>query len=261
VSAVPAVGHILPLLDLAGALRAAGHDVLFATHQDRHTLIEDAGLPAVAAGMSHTAMVQERLRRWPETISQPATKWAGRMWTEIMAPSTLRDLRRIIGEWSPHVVMHDEGDYGAPVAAAEVGIPWITHAWGSPLRSMAELTGLEPLVTDLWASRNLIAPPFGGLYRHGLVNPCPPFLQEQVAGAPVVWPLRPRPLQQQEPPVSADAYVGFGTVPTFADAPDELTASIRACIARGMRVVVTVPDPQLRQRLATIDENLVDARA
>lgn len=260
-SAVPAVGHILPMLDLAASIQAAGHEVRFATHADHHTVIEEAGLCALAAGVSGPSMVQERLRRWPETSSQPATEWAGRMWTEIMAPTTLRDLRGIIDGWSPHVVVHDEGDFGAPVAAAEAGIPWITHGWGSPPRSMAELIGLEPLVADLWASCGLTPPRFAGLYHHALINPCPPLLQGETPGASVVWPLRPQPLRQQAPSLPADAYIGFGTVPTFADAPVELDAAVRACTEREMQVLVTVPDPELRQQIAAIDEHLVDARA
>ncbi len=58
----------------------------------------------------------------------------------------------------------------------------------------------------------------------------------------------------------ADAYVGFGTVPLFANALAELTAAVRSCTERGMRVVVTAPSQDLRHELAAIDTHLVEAR-
>jgi UDP:flavonoid glycosyltransferase YjiC (YdhE family) len=61
-------------------------------------------------------------------------------------------------------------------------------------------------------------------------------------------------------PLSADAYVGFGTVPAFANALAELSAAVRSCTDRGMRVVVTAPSQDLRDELAAIDRHLVDAR-
>ena len=60
--------------------------------------------------------------------------------------------------------------------------------------------------------------------------------------------------------LQADAYVGFGTVPLFANALAELTAAVRSCTERGMRVVVTAPSQDLRNELAAIDTHLVEAR-
>jgi UDP:flavonoid glycosyltransferase YjiC (YdhE family) len=59
----------------------------------------------------------------------------------------------------------------------------------------------------------------------------------------------------------ADAYIGFGTVPLFANALAELTTAVRSCTERGMRVVVTAPSQDLRNELAAIDTHLVEARA
>jgi hypothetical protein len=127
--------------------------------------------------MSTVEMVAERRRRWPDTDRQPATVWATRMWAQVMAPSMLGDLLGIIGDWSPDVVIHDEGDYASPVAASVAGIPWITHGWGSPLRPEAELVEVEDLTAAMWSSRGLDVPFAGGLYAHALVNPCPPMLR------------------------------------------------------------------------------------
>lgn len=260
VSAVPAIGHIIPLLDLAQSLQEAGHDLRFATNVERHGLISAAGLRPLEAGMDLAEMREERLRRWPETAGQPASNWATRMWAQIMAPSTLRDLLVVMGEWTPDVVLHDEGDYAGPVAAAQWNIPWVTHGWGSPLRPTSELADLEDFASALWMASGLDVPRFAGLYKYALVNPCPRLLQPDSPGADIEWPIRPVPFDNDGELLEADAYIGFGTVPAFANALAELSAAVRTCTERGMRVVVTAPSAELRRELAAVDPDLVTAR-
>ena len=243
VSVAPSVGHIVPVLDVAGALRDTGHEVRVATHESRHGLIAGAGLVPVAAGMSSDEMVAERLRRWPETARQPATMWAVRMWVEIMAPATVRSLLPIIEDWRPDLVLHDEGEYGAPIAATAANVPWVTHGFGSPLRPVEELRELEATAQPVWEAAGQQMPANAGLYTHALINPCPPLLQSTMPGPGVVWPLKPRPYEGEGVRVAADAYVGYGTVPTFSDAPAELHAAVKACADLGMRVVVTARTP------------------
>jgi UDP:flavonoid glycosyltransferase YjiC (YdhE family) len=261
VSGVPGLGHLVPVLDLAGALQLAGHEVRVATNEEFHAVIAGAGLRPVSAGMSTVEMREQRSRRWPETDAQPVKVWATRMWAQVMAPSTLADLLVCMEQWRPDVVLHEEGEYAAPVAAANAGIPWVTHGWGSPLRSTSELAEIEDLASALWESCEREVPAAAGLYAHALVNPCPPMLQDQPPpGASVVWPIRPRLLEGRGPALEADVYVGFGTVPSLANARSQLTGAVRACTSRGLRVVVTAPSEQLRRELAEIDERLVEAR-
>ena len=166
-----------------------------------------------------------------------------------------------MSDWPPDVVVHEEGEYAAPVAAARAGFPWVTHGWGSPLRSARELAEIEDLASALWESCGRDVPVVAGLYAYALLNPCPPMLQDQPPpGASVVWPVRPRRLEGRGPALEADAYIGFGTVPSLANARSHLTAAVRACTSRGMRVVVTAPSEQLRRELAELDERLVQAR-
>ena len=200
--------------------------------------------------MDLAEMREERLRRWPETAVQPVSNWATRMWAQIMAPSTLRDLLVVMGEWTPDVVLHDEGDYAGPVAAAQWNIPWVTHGWGSPLRPTSQLADLEDFASALWMASGLDVPRFAGLYKYALVNPCPRLLQPDSPGADIEWPIRPVPFDNDGELLEADAYIGFGTVPAFANALAELSAAVRTCTERGMRVVVTAPSAELRRELA-----------
>lgn len=259
VSSVPGLGHLVPMLDLAVALQGAGHEVRVATNQEFHRVIVGAGLDAMSAGMSNVEMRELRSRRWPETDAQPVSLWATRMWAQVMAPSALADLLVRLREWPPDVVLHDEGEYAAPVAAANAGIPWVTHGWGSPLRSARELAEIEDLASALWESCGCEVPAAAGLYAHALVNPCPPMLQAQPPGASVVWAIRPRVLEGRGPALAADVYIGFGTVARHANAPAQLAAAVRACTSRGLRTVLTAPSEQLRRELVAIDERLVQA--
>lgn len=56
VSGVFGLGHLVPLLDLAGALQLAGHEVRVATNKEFHPVIAGAGLRPVSAGMSNVEM-------------------------------------------------------------------------------------------------------------------------------------------------------------------------------------------------------------
>lgn len=96
------------------------------------------------------------------------------MRAQVMAPSTLADLLVCMEEWPPDVVLREEGEYAAPVAAAKAGILSVTHGWGSPLRSARELAEIEELASALWESCGYDVPPAAGLYAHALVNPCRP---------------------------------------------------------------------------------------
>ncbi|GAC1611738.1 MAG: DUF1205 domain-containing protein [Mycobacteriales bacterium] len=263
-TSVPAVGHLVPLLGVAHALRDAGHDVRIATHPDVHPLIIGAGLSPVAAGMSGREMTQERLRRWPETATQPGTEWAVRMFASILGPAILTDLTGLCEQWQPDLLIHEEGEYAGPVAAADAGVRWVTHGWGSPLRPAADLSSVEGHVEQLWDTVGLPVPRWGGLYQYGLLNPCPTTLQPDGPGAECTWPIRPEQLSGSQGPPGIlkgppDVYIGFGTVPLFAEDESALTAAVRACVRRGLRTVVTTPDPEQAARLSALDSSLVTA--
>jgi UDP:flavonoid glycosyltransferase YjiC (YdhE family) len=256
-TAAPELGHIAPILGVATAARDAGHDVAIATHASRHALVTDTGLDPIPAGLATEEIDAERLRRWPETRSQPATRWGVRMWVQIAAPAMTCDLLAVIPQWQPDVIVHEEGEYGGPVAAAKSGLPWITHGWGSPLRSPSDLHLLETEaeLAGTWAEHELVTPPFGGLYAHALIDPCPALLDPDRTPVVPTWPIRPTSLGEYSRPRPAPrarrtCYIGFGTVPTFANAADDIIAAARAASSAGLHPVATTTDPSLAERLA-----------
>ena len=268
-TAAPGTGHVVPLLGIGQALRDAGHHVQLEHHPSGHDPAREAGLDSVASGISEAEMGAERPRRWPDTEQQPPARWAVRMFTQILAPAMVRDLAPIIRHWRPDLIIHEEGEYAGPVAAATAGIPWLTHGWGSPLRSAAELASLETDAAPLWDQAGLEMPAAAGLYRYGLLNPCPAFLQSEAPGAQTVWPIRPATLRGPQlehvaAPASGPhrpvAYVGFGTVAHFADAPDEIRAAVTALVRHGLDALVTTHDDLLSRELVEAYPGRVQVR-
>ncbi len=183
---LPGFGHFLPMEPLARAAAAAGHEVGFATAADFCPHVEKAGFAAFPAGLSLPEQLEEAARRFPEQHALPPGKerfqsFVPRMLAGVAAPPRAADLVPIVREWRPDLVVHDETELGAPVAAAVAGVPCADHSVGifRPLE-MARLAGetsgplQETWDVDLGA--------FAGLYRHLYLDVCPPSLQSPEIG-------------------------------------------------------------------------------
>ena len=255
-----AYGHVVPLLGVATALARSGHDVRVATAPGFGDVVSRCGLAVEPAGTDDIAVVAEARRRWPETESAPPASWTTRMFCEIAAPAMVADLARVIDRWRPHVIVREEGEHGGPVAAAAAGLPWVTHGWGSPLPPAEAVTTLARLLRPLWGSAGLEPPDGDGLYGAAVLDPCPPSLY--TASTPVAGrcPVRPAPLQGGNgPPLQLSAtgrvaYVGFGTVPLFRDAPDLTGVVVDALLGAGFEVVVTTPNAGMARDRVEVEE-------
>ncbi len=114
-------GHFEPLVPVASALRAAGHVVAFAAHPRMVPIVAARGFEAFAsAGESpprerkpllDVSMERER-RDLRERFAGPLA--AGRAdW--------------ILGlDWPADMIVRDETDFGAAIAAERLGVPWAT---------------------------------------------------------------------------------------------------------------------------------------
>ena len=109
----------------------------WATGPDSCALVERAGISAVATGMTQGDRVAEFWRRYPETRDLPPQRWPDVMFPkvfgEINAPAALTGLLPLVSEWRPELVVHDAAELAAPIAAAAVGVPNVTHAFGALL--------------------------------------------------------------------------------------------------------------------------------
>lgn len=169
------------MVPLARALAAAGHEVAFATAADFCPRVEQAGFAAFPAGLSLPEQLEEAARRFPEQHGLPPGRarfqsFVPRMLGGVAAAPRARDLVAILREWRPDLLVHDETDFGGPVAAAVAGVPWADHSVGilRPL-DMARLAGETS--APLREAEGVDVGSFGGLFRYLYLDVCPPSLQ------------------------------------------------------------------------------------
>lgn len=142
-SVMPGPGHMFPTIPLAWALRAAGHDVLFATAADGVRAAVAAGLPAVetAPGLNPAAVFgqgqgtgAELARRLRETGAEIARAdgrdldFVLQMFAKVsdaMADETLRVAR----SWQPDVVVYTRLQGAGLLAASALGVPAVEHGF------------------------------------------------------------------------------------------------------------------------------------
>jgi UDP:flavonoid glycosyltransferase YjiC (YdhE family) len=164
---------MLPMLPLAEALRAAGHEVAIASADERRAVVGELGFAFFGAGLPFVEALQLCKALFPEW------PWAGDLYhtyslvfTRVFAPRSACDLLDVLAEFAPDVVVHELSEFGAPIAAARCGIPWATHGLGLPIpEGVFCAAGTE--IASLWESFGLAPRRFGGMLEHLYLDPCP----------------------------------------------------------------------------------------
>lgn len=241
-----AYGHFHPIAPLALAAQEKGHDVVVASGPDLVDWVGACGLRAVPAGLT-SAEYPARLAALP-LEDQPLAMF--HRFSTVAVPPTLAGLQQLTRSWRPHVVVHEEGEYGAPLLAALEQIPCVTHSWAAPARPENERRLYRSLLAPIWAAHGLAgdARTSGATY----LDSCPPpyqsdaieSIQGVVPARPVVFdgPPAPAPPWLATLPRPA-AYVSFGTVDAFSR-PEILRSTVEAIEPLVEAVVVTTgPNP------------------
>lgn len=184
VTSTAGMGHIHPMVPLARALVARGHDVLWATPVDGVDHVKRAGINAVATGPAALVVPTEARRRYPELDTlvpeDVPDVMFGKLFGAIAAPAILADLAPVALAWRPDLVVADAAEFAGHIMAAELGVPSVTKGFGAllPQRRVAA-AGEE--VAPLWRSRGLDPRPFGGSYDNLYLDIYPPELAHDVA--------------------------------------------------------------------------------
>ena len=183
VTSVSAVGHVLPMVPVAAALQAGGHDVIWATGADTGEWVRRAGLVHMPAGLSERALTrqlwqgrQSLQRLAPEAVPDVLF---GMLFGEHAAPAMLADLRSLVRDWTPELVLHDAAEFAGPIVAASAGAPNVVTSFG-PLLPRPRVAGAGKAVAPLWHASGLTPRPFGGCYDHLYLDIYPPVLQPRL---------------------------------------------------------------------------------
>jgi MGT family glycosyltransferase len=203
---LPATGHLLPLLPLAGVLRDAGHAVAFATAEGFAPHVERAGFRALAAGMESQEwdVLGEAARGeassewgWDERIAD----FGVRVFAGGIAQRLVHDLPSVLATWRADLVVHEDTALGAAIAAEREGLPHVrlmilaagpAHPLYARLDEAVDAlrarSGLEPASAD------------ATLHRHLLLYPFPPSLLLPDRAVPTTF----RPVRPALPPPTHD---------------------------------------------------------
>jgi UDP:flavonoid glycosyltransferase YjiC (YdhE family) len=255
-SSTTGVGHVFPMLPLARAFVAAGHDVLWAAGEQVHDVLTGAGIPAVACGP--TGDEDARLRasvRGPAMDVAPPDRAAfvfPRMFGAALAPPMAADLLPAARAWRPDLLVHENGELASPLVGAVLGVPSLTHAFGGPVPA-PHLSEAGERLSSMWSEQGLEVPPYAGCFETTYLDICPASVRSEPRDHVVdVQPLRPvadiggspepAPLadEQDGPPL---LYVTMGTVQNRALDLGPLVAALAALPVRVLVATGRDADP------------------
>lgn len=115
-------GHFLPSLPIACALTARGHQVVFSAQEAMLTTVQNSGFEAIDSGGRTLADPSMRGPLLPVDRAREERGmrefFAGRV-----ARERAKGLLAVADTWQPDIIVRDEVDFGAAVAAERLGIP------------------------------------------------------------------------------------------------------------------------------------------
>lgn len=170
---LPLPGHFFPLVPLAWACRAMGHDVLVATSEDFVPEVLRSGLAATAIGPV-TGSAGLVAGGDPAGLAK-RRRANGNLFAGIAAAG-LPGALSLVDSWRPDVVVSERAEAAGPIAAAAFAVPAAELHWG-----------VAPLVEYRAAARERLAADLAALGLPALpepavaFNPWPPSLRPSYA--------------------------------------------------------------------------------
>ena len=249
-STTPLDGHFRPLLPLARALRARGHEIAFATAASWHPVVEAEGFEALAAGADHTAARGVRLDAgWDAIQELPALDRRPYVFSYLFAqghaPLKLPALLDVARAWDAQAIVYESGDLAAPVVAASLRLPSVNHAFGTMV-SLSILERAAPAVATLWRSAGLEPAAYAGAFEGLYVDVAPALLADERPLCPSIRlrladgkPVDPPPWLERLPRPLVYATMGtvFNRPASFAPLVDGLArAGVGALLTVGRNV-------------------------
>ena len=148
-AALPAYGHLLPMVPLAQAFQRQGADVRIAS---AGPLLPRLPIPA-QQGFDRDVTLDDltgrALTEFPALRDDAGRRWPAVFFGRVNAALAMPHLRRAWSEWRPDLVIYDATDAGAAVVADELGIPRVAFGildWTPLLGVLPQLArrALEP---------------------------------------------------------------------------------------------------------------------
>jgi UDP-N-acetylglucosamine:LPS N-acetylglucosamine transferase len=248
-AAIPAYGHVYPMLPLATACAEAGHQVVIATGDP---FVGGLKLPTISifpAAMDLDQAVRETQRRHPGIDGLELTV---AMFADTTAGIVKDNMLEVLAETGPDLVIFEGMNVGAGIAANVLGIPSVAFSIGmaQALIGFINSAALD-YHRETWASRHRPPPVDSSSFAGRLIDPTPPSLLKFSGGQDVSRiPIRPiaygetggaLPAWLSAPATRPRVYLTLGTV-SFG-AVEVLRQAVTEIAARDVDVLVAVgPD-------------------
>ena len=133
ITALPAFGHLYPVMPIAEALRARGHRVVLATGARAAHRLQRQGWEVRELGVSTEEAAQQVVRGGLDFRRlAPPERWrfAVAMFAGVLATAVAAELAPVLGALAPELVLYEEMAAGAALAAARAGLPAVRHGIG-----------------------------------------------------------------------------------------------------------------------------------
>lgn len=184
-AAIPAYGHVFPLLPLASACADAGHEVRIATGEpflDRLPWPTVRGMP-VGAGLDE---VVARARRRHPLAQGPDLAVA--MFADVTAELVAGELDRELSARRPDLVVFEAMNVGAAMAADVHDVPAVGFSIGLATGGVVDMInrGAGTFRADFWTAHGRVPPAGSGPRTAMVLDPVPPSLTPP--GAPSTVP-------------------------------------------------------------------------
>jgi UDP:flavonoid glycosyltransferase YjiC (YdhE family) len=207
VAALPAFGHLYPLMPLATALRDSGDDVVLTTGDPLASTMRAAGWRVEDVPCDVAEGRRELLRTRPELAGlPPAERWrlSNALFAELLPATTAPRLLDVIGQVRPDLVVYDDANLGAAVAGAVAGVPVVRHGLGPLPRLVQER--LADTLQRHWPIPGPPRPEGAAALGTRYLDIYPPSLHRSPDIAPIpAIPLRPTPWS--DPGIPTPAWV------------------------------------------------------
>jgi UDP:flavonoid glycosyltransferase YjiC (YdhE family) len=255
-------GHLEPLVPIARAAIAAGHELMVAAQHQHRANVDRAGLAVAPVG-------DPPEHEWKPLLSEFArldldtadAGMIGDFFARIDTRAALPDLLQIVERWAPDVIVRESWEFASTIAAELHGIPLVRVGLG--LAAVEERTiGYAAAGVDaVRADAGLPPDPAGDRLRDAPYLTQMPALLDGPAGgiAPRVHRFRPRPPVAAAPPAEPLVYLTLGSVtagvhlPYF---PAVYRAAIEALAPLPARVLVTIGNERDPAELGPLPPNV-----
>ncbi|MFC6094638.1 glycosyltransferase [Saccharothrix lopnurensis] len=124
-------GHTYPLIPLAAAARDLGHEVLYVTSAAFGPVLERVGVEHLTGGPELGAAFAEATTGLDaEGPREIPPEMLARIFGYLLPRGFALDLKPIIADRRPDLVVHEVGNPGAGMAAQVAGLPALCHGFG-----------------------------------------------------------------------------------------------------------------------------------